>query len=558
MTLAGFGSSLLEGVGISLLVPLLSSLSPGSTTGQAGLLGLLYRIPFLFSPEWRLPGMAGLILGCVVLKGLLQAASDMLVSWIEGHVAKDIRTQLASQLLQVGYPFFLTTGQVRLLNILSSDSWRASDAVRSAFYIVGAVTTIFVFSLLLLLTNWQLFLLTAAGAIAIRLLQNLIGRRIDRVSEVMREVNLELAQRMVMLAFDMVKLVRLFNQQQQEITRFERASEKMRQTMTHLNSVTVWAPPLTETLYAVLFLTILIGAHASGVPLPVLIPFLLLMYRMQPYIGGISAASVNIASVAASVREVEWLMTATASAPANTETHAFSGLRQAIEFDRVGFDYAAARDTPALESVTMKIEAGQWTALTGASGAGKSTVVNMLGRLLAPTSGTIRVDEVDLETIEVASWRAHVAVAGQDLDLFEGTIAENVAFGAPHATRQEIASAAMVADIHDLIASMPKGYDTPLGERGLSLSGGQKQRVGLARALVRRPNILVLDEAMNALDVESEAAIMARLKAGFPDMTVLVISHRASTLAYCDRTIALKEARRPLPRPTSAQVVVKN
>jgi ABC-type bacteriocin/lantibiotic exporter with double-glycine peptidase domain len=116
----------------------------------------------------------------------------------------------------------------------------------------------------------------------------------------------------------------------------------------------------------------------------------------------------------------------------------------------------------------------------------------------------------------------------------------------------------MVADIHDLIASMPKGYDTPLGERGLSLSGGQKQRVGLARALVRRPNILVLDEAMNALDVESEAAIMARLKAGFPDMTVLVISHRASTLAYCDRTIALKEARRPLPRPTSAQVVVKN
>jgi subfamily B ATP-binding cassette protein MsbA len=543
VALAGFAASVLEGIGITLLVPLLSSLSSATAESQTGFLGLLYRVPLAFSPEWRLPGVAGIILGCIVLKGILQANSEILVSWIEGRVARDIRGELARRLLQVGYPFFLNTGQIRLLNIISSDSWRASEAIRSIFYIVGAAATVLVFSLLLLLTNWELFLFTALGAIGIRAVQNWLSRHVAGISEAMRLVNLELAQRMVMLPFDMVKLVRLFNQQQQEIRRFEAVSEKMRVTMLRLARVTSWAPPLSETLYSVLFLAILVGAHAGGIHLPILIAFLLLMYRMQPHLGGISAASVNIASVTASVHEVEWLMDPVGKPLPPSGTRPFAELHHAIQFDGVSFDYQAGREgATAVAGLTLDIRAGQWTALSGVSGAGKSTVVNLLGRLLAPTAGRILVDGVDLQTIDPVSWRGRLGVAGQDLELFEGTVAENIAFGAPDATREDIVAAAAVVEVDGLIAAMPQGYDTVLGQRGLSLSGGQRQRIGLARAIVHHPAVLILDEATNALDSASEGAVMARLKALTAGVTVIVISHRASTLAHCDRTIVLEPA----------------
>jgi subfamily B ATP-binding cassette protein MsbA len=534
----GLLASLLEGLGIGLLIPLLATLSADQAAEQGGLLGLLYRFPLLLPPDWRLAGLAGTILACVVSKGVLQAGTSMLVGWIEGRVAQDLRTRLAARLLDVGYPFFLATGQVRLLNILATDSWRASDAVRSGFDIIGAVATIVVFGTLLLFTNWQLFLITAAGAAVIRVLQSRVNRRVARIGESVRLVNLELAQRMILLAFDMVKLVRLFNQQEREAARFETASERLRRVMQHLAALGAWAAPLSETLYAVLFLAILIGAHASGIALPVLIAFLLLMYRMQPYIAGLGTAGVAIASVEGSLREVEWLLRAT-DAPPPRPGLPYGGLARAIRFDRVGFAYAGARGADVLDGVSFAIEAGRWTALAGASGRGKSTIVNLLGRLLSPTRGAILVDGVDLEAIDCRAWRSRLAVAGQDLELFEGTIAENIAFGAPDATPAEIVAAASIADVDALIAAMPQGYDTLLGEGGLSLSGGQRQRLGLARALVRRPELLILDEAMNALDVDSEAAVMGRLKAAGAGMTVLVVSHRASTLAYCDRMVDL-------------------
>jgi ABC-type multidrug transport system fused ATPase/permease subunit len=538
VVVGGLLASLLEGLGIGLLIPLLATLSSDPGTEQGGLLGLLNRFPLLLPPEGRLAGLAGIILACVVCKGLLQAGTAMLVGWIEGRVARDLRSRLAARLLDVGYPFFLATGQARLLNILATDSWRASEAVHFVFDIIGAAATILVFGALLLFTNWQLFLVTAAGAAVIRVLQSLVNRRVARIGEHVQLVNLELAQRMILLAFDMAKLVRLFNQQEREAARFETASERLRRVMHHLSALGAWAAPLSETLYAVLFLAILIGAHATGVALPVLIAFLLLMYRMQPFIAGIGASGVAIASVAGSVREVEWLLRAT-DAPPPRPGLPFTGLACGIRFERVGFAYATARGTEVLDGVSFDIEAGRWTALAGASGRGKSTIVNLLGRLLSPTSGAILVDGVDLEAIDCRAWRSRLSVAGQDVELFAGTIAENIAFGAPDATHAEIVAAAAIADADALIAAMPQGYDTLLGEGGLSLSGGQRQRLGLARALVRRPELLILDEAMNALDVDSEAAVMARLRAISAGMTVLVVSHRASTLAYCDRMVDL-------------------
>lgn len=538
VAVTGLAASALEGVGISLLVPLLANLSVAPIAGS-GFLGALYGLPGLFPPEWRLVGLSGVILGCIILKGLISGGLDILVNWTEGSIARDIRGRLAERLLNVGYPFFLTTRQSRLLDIIATQSWNAADTIHAGFDVIRMAATILVFGALLLLTDWRIFLVTAAGALLIRLLQNRINRLAAVIGERMRRINLELAHRMIMATFDMVKLVRLFSQEKAEYRRFGAASEGVRRETMRLAMLGAWAGPISEMLYGLLFLGVLVGAHAEGVPLPVLIAFLLLVYRMQPHISGLAAAGMAIASTAAAVRDVEWLLEERDKPVPPTGGRPFAGLTDAIRFEEVTFSYEARGPARALDSVSFEISAGRWTGLVGPSGAGKSTTVNLLGRLLEPTSGRILVDGVDLKEIDPLTWRARLGFAGQDLDLFEASVAENIGFGAPEAGRDAIEEAARLADVHDLVMAMPQGYDTTLGERGLALSAGQRQRIGLARALVRRPSVLILDEATNALDADSEARLLGRLKAQ-PGLTVVVVSHRPSTLAFCDRLVMLE------------------
>jgi subfamily B ATP-binding cassette protein MsbA len=189
------------------------------------------------------------------------------------------------------------------------------------------------------------------------------------------------------------------------------------------------------------------------------------------------------------------------------------------------------------------LEKGVATALIGPSGAGKSTIINLLCRLLEPTAGRILVDGVPLGEIDPVQWRSRIGFAGQDVDLVDGSLAENIRYGAPDASAAEIAEAARLADIYEFVVGLPQGFETKVGSSGLGLSGGQRQRIGLARALVRRPDLLILDEATNAVDTVSEATILELLMACPWKPTVLVVSHRANTLACCQKGVVLDNGR---------------
>lgn len=212
-----------------------------------------------------------------------------------------------------------------------------------------------------------------------------------------------------------------------------------------------------------------------------------------------------------------------------------------IELQDVTFSYASGE--PVLKGVNLIAEGGRTTALVGPSGAGKSTIINLIPRFYDPSGGRILIDGQDITEVTKASLRHHLAYVSQQPYLFEGTIRDNIRYGRPEATDAEVEEAAKLAHAHDFILAQPVGYDTPVGENGVTLSGGQRQRLSIARALVRRAPILLLDEATSALDNESEAAVQKALDTAMSGRTVVVIAHRLSTVVNADKIVVMHDGR---------------
>jgi len=211
-----------------------------------------------------------------------------------------------------------------------------------------------------------------------------------------------------------------------------------------------------------------------------------------------------------------------------------------IVFDDVAFEYPSRKENKVLQSVTFKAEPGQQVALVGPSGAGKSTIVSLLLRFYEPTNGFIKFDSRDSRSIPITALRSQMAIVPQDVFLFGGTIRENIGYGKTGASDEEIMNAAIQANAMDFINSFPEKLDTIVGERGIQLSGGQRQRIAIARAVLKDPKILILDEATSSLDSESEKMVQDALDKLMKGRTTVVIAHRLSTIRNADKIIVLE------------------
>jgi subfamily B ATP-binding cassette protein MsbA len=214
-------------------------------------------------------------------------------------------------------------------------------------------------------------------------------------------------------------------------------------------------------------------------------------------------------------------------------------LKGAITFDHIAFGYGD--DTPVLRDVSFSIEPGQVVGIVGPTGSGKSTVLSLVPRFYNPTSGRVLIDGADVSTYKLAALRSQVGFVLQETVLFRGTIRENIAYGRPGATDEEVIAAAKVANADEFISRMPHGYDSAVGERGDTLSGGQRQRIGIARAIIRNSPIMILDEPTAALDTESERLVIEGLERLMEGRTVIMIAHRLSTLVDADKIVVLKD-----------------
>jgi subfamily B ATP-binding cassette protein MsbA len=244
-----------------------------------------------------------------------------------------------------------------------------------------------------------------------------------------------------------------------------------------------------------------------------------------------------IAQAGVGVDRVMSVLQADAVLQERLDAVALASLKGNIAFDSVAFGYSA--DSPILKDVSFDIAAGQMVGIVGATGAGKSTVVSLIPRFYDPTKGNVKIDGRDVRDYKLNDLRRHIGYVLQDTVLFRGTILENIAFGRPQATRDEIVEAARLANADEFIARMAKGYDTMVGERGSTLSGGQRQRLGIARVMVRNSPILLLDEPTAALDSESEKLVVEALERLMKGRTVVTIAHRLSTIRDADKIIVI-------------------
>jgi subfamily B ATP-binding cassette protein MsbA len=541
----GITASVLEGAGIGLLAPLLATLLPAASGGSvpeplATLTAITERLP----PSQRLAGVAALILLAMLAKAAVQIVTAAFLSRIAGRVGMDARAALFDRLLAADYPFFLSAEPARLVTIFTGNTWKLTELVRKTFGIVSASATILVFGALLLAIEWRLFVAVLVGLILIRFVQRGRTAQLGPLSDAVAVADAQLAGR-ALASIRAIRAVRLFAQEAREKDRFEEASRSLRDTIVAVEDTAERLLPSLEVLETALFMVVLLIASAIGTPVPALAAFLVLLYRAQVPLLTINRNRLERAALSGAVKEIEWLLDVPPAGSPGTRRLPH-GIDRPIHFEGVSyrFPHVDAAAQPAIEDATFEIPVGATVALIGPSGAGKSTLVNLLCGLVQPTRGRIFIGDTPLDEIDLVSLRSHIAVAGQDIELIDGSVYQNIAYGMDGATEDMVREAARIADAHAFVTSLPAGYDEPLGPGGAArLSGGQRQRIGLARALLRRPDVLILDEATSAVDGPSERTIMALLRSHARFRTAIVISHRRSTLAACDIGIVVRDGR---------------
>lgn len=342
-----------------------------------------------------------------------------------------------------------------------------------------------------------------------------------------------------------IRIVHAFGRQDFEVKEFEREAREsltanLQLTMT--NSISSLVVSVVMALGTALILyfgtTHVISGKLTVGDLWIFLSYLAMLY--QP-LEQLSYTAWALEGAAAGMQRVFEILDAEDTVPDAPDAKKIPTVTGSLHFEKIEFAYES--DQPILRGITFDIAAGQTIAFVGGTGAGKTTLLSLVPRFYDPTAGHVTVDGVDIRSVTKASLRENISVVLQDTLLLSGTVRENIAYGKLGATNAEIEAAAQAAQAHDFILKLPKGYDTPVGERGVRLSGGQKQRIGIARAFLKGAPILLLDEPTSALDLETEAEIMETLKNLMRRQTTLIVTHRLSTIHHVDKIYVLEQGR---------------
>jgi subfamily B ATP-binding cassette protein MsbA len=536
-------ASLAEGLGIGLIIPLLDIVLGGTEQVESSgpLSGYLRGLASFVEGEHAGLILIGAIFALIALKTFIAVSEVVISSRVIARAIHDLRLALATQLFAVSYEYFAGLSQGRLVALLDSRTYRAGEALRALANMITSICAVLVFGVLLLLLSWQLTLVVAIMVLPVSLVVRFLGHTAYKHGALLTRAVSGLSERILELLVSM-RTIRLFNQEVLEQERFAEASTELRRTWWRSSAIGESVSALVELLYVPVFLAVIGFAWYLQMGVSSVLVFVGLLYRLQGPLRRLDASRVALASQAAAVLDVQSLRDQTDKPYLPSGDIRPDGLRDSIEFAHVTFRYAGS-DVPALDDVSLVLKAGTITALVGDSGSGKSTLTNLLARLYDPHAGSIRADGVDLAQFDLRSWRSLLAFSGQDADLLTGTVRFNIAYGVDAATEAEVESAARAAQAHEFITQLPNGYATEVGPRGTQLSGGQRQRIALARAILRRPALLVLDEATNAVDGVTEIAIQNAIEQLGDGTTVLVVAHRLNTVSRADQVIVMRAGR---------------
>ncbi len=490
-------------------------------------------------------------LACLGIAGLLALGSGLryyLVTRIGERVVADIRTAVFDRMVAMSPAFFerimtgevlsrITTDTTLILSVIGSS---VSVALRNALIFLGGLAFLFLTSpkltgLMLLIVPVVVVPIVVLG----RRLRGLSREHQDWIATSSGKASEALLSVRTVQAFTNERTVR---ETFSEVTEHSFASAK-RHILTRAAMTAVVIALIISGVVVVLW----IGARdvrAGLMTIGELVQFVIYAALVSAAVGALSEIWGELQRAAGAAERIVELIRATDSVEDPARPLPLpKGLRREIVFDEVSFRYPARPDIAALNGVSLRISPGETVALVGPSGAGKSTVVHLLLRFYDPSSGGVRIDGIDLRDMARAEFRSAIALVPQDPVIFAGTARENIRFGRPEASDAEVEAAARAAAAHGFISMLPDGYDTDVGERGVTLSGGQKQRVAIARAILRDAPILLLDEATSALDAESERLVQNAVDSLSQDRTTVIVAHRLATVKKADRILVFDEGR---------------
>ncbi|GAB4177020.1 MAG: ABC transporter ATP-binding protein/permease [Wenzhouxiangellaceae bacterium] len=469
------------------------------------------------------------------------------VSWLGQRIVSDLRRDVYARVIALEPEFFSTTRTGEVLSRLNTDTTLVES-------LIGSAASVAIRNLLMLIASSVLLVVTApalAAVIALLILMivlpvGVLGRWVRRLSRAAQDRIADFSAR-ADETINAVPTVQAFAQEQAEAERFAVAVENAFSAQRRrILATTVLIVTVILLTFGAITFVLWLGAHA--VLENRMTPGQLSQFVLYALLAAGSTASLSevwggVQQAAGAMERLLELLRAESSLARPERPQPLPPGPLDVRFEQVSFRYPSRPETPALRDLDFHVAAGETVALVGPSGAGKSTVFQLLLRFYDPDSGEIRVGGVPLQRLDLAELRRAIGLVAQDIVLFSGTAADNIRYGRPDASDDEVIEAARLANADEFIRALPEGYRTHLGERGVRLSGGQRQRLAIARALVTQPRILLLDEATANLDAESEHLVQQAIQSAGRNRTVLIIAHRLATVRNASRILVMDRGR---------------
>ncbi len=480
-----------------------------------------------------------------LLGGIAGYVDNYFTESVAQYIANDLRIKVYRHLQHLSLAYYDTHRIGELLSTITADVTTIQDFVSATVLniLIDGLTIAGMFILMLFL-RWDFAMISIGMAPFLLLFVIRFRRAVKLATHEVRRDQAELVN-VLQHGLESIRAVNAFGRQDLEETRLRKVSmETVKAALKARKIKSIISPVFAVTASVCMGFVIWRGANLvidGAMTIGALTVFLAYLNKFFNPVKDLGKMTISIAQATVSVERIQSILLADMIVPQKPNARDPGRLKGDITFEHVHFAYK--KEIPVLDDIDLSIKAGQRIGICGPTGGGKSTLVSLIPRLYDPVMGRITVDGIDITDYTLEGLRREIGFVLQDTMLFFGTIRDNIAYGRPEATDQEIMEAARLANCHDFITKLPDGYQTKIGERGLTLSGGERQRIGIARAVVRNAPILILDEPTGSLDTESQKTVSDALEKLMKGKTVITISHRLSTLENCDKIFVIHEGR---------------
>lgn len=494
--------------------------------------------------QFGLVGVAIVII--YALKGVFFFGQSYLMGLVGQRLLHNLRGRLYGHLQKLSFSFFTRSPSGELITRFTSDMLNLENALKIS--IAGPlrdIPQIFIFLFILLFRSWELFLLSLLLMPPALYLISRFGQRNKKLTTE-RLLTFGQMTSMLLETISGIRVVKAFGMEKYEQNRFDKSSRELLRKHMRTVAISSYSPPLLEFIGAICGATIvLVGGYLiiydriSGGDF---VSFLFAFFMLNDPLRKLNGFNMMLHQGMASAERIFELLDVEPLVVDKPGAVEMPPIKKGIEVNIERFVYPGTEKT-ILRDISMEVKVGQVAALVGASGSGKTTLVNLIPRFFNLESGSVKIDGKDISDVTLASLRNQIAIVTQEIFLFNDTVANNIAYGNIECPKEEIVAAAKAANAHEFILALPNGYNTEIGEGGLTLSGGQRQRLAIARALIKNAPILILDEATSALDSEAEEEVQQALDNLLADRTTFVIAHRLSTINRANQIYVLSNGR---------------